>query len=84
MEAVLKKLEADQKLIARTVSALAILYKRTCLVDKSKFDAVKNYLLYKIDQARIENRNDEVKELAQEMFIFLSFRHCIGVNEIKI
>ena len=66
MQAGLKKLESDQMLIAKTVSSLARLYKRRCLVDKSKFDAEISNLLLKIDQTRLENRNDEQTENEQE------------------
>ena len=51
------KLEDDEKNISRKTSAIALLYKKKCLVDKSKSDAVKVYLTYHIELAKNESKN---------------------------
>ena len=70
IETEVQNLKRDEELIGKKTSALAILYKKSCLVDKSKSDAVKIYLTYQIEQAMTEDRNKDVKELEQELSIF--------------
>ena len=66
IESEVQNLKRDENSIGKKTSALAILYKKSCLVDKSKSDAAKIYLTYKIIQAKEENRTNDVKELEQE------------------
>ena len=63
----IKNLENDEIRIGRKTSALAILYQKRCLVDKSKSDAVKIYLKYQIELARTEGRDKNAKELEKEL-----------------
>ena len=78
IKAEVQNLKRDEDLIGKKTSALAILYKKSCLVDRSKSDAVKIYLTYQIDLAYVENRTYDVKELKQELNeSFLGFfRSC--------
>ena len=62
----IKNLQRDEERIGRKTSALAILYKKRCLVDKSKSDAVKIYLTYQIELAKTEDRQKDVQELEKE------------------
>ena len=64
---VVKILEKDEKCIGKKTSALAILYKRKCLVDKSQSDAVKIYLQYQIKKAETDGRDDYAEQLNQEL-----------------
>ena len=57
----------DQAVIGKKTSALAIIYKNKCLVDKSKSDAVQIYLTYQIDKAKTEGRDNDAKELIKEL-----------------
>ena len=66
IETEVQNLKRDEDLIGKKTSALAILYKKNCLVDKSKCDAVKIYLTYQIELAIVENRTQGVKELEEE------------------
>ena len=70
-------LQEDEKNITQKTSAIALLYKDKCLVDKFKSDAVKNYLTYRIKLANNEFRSDEVVELKKEIHIsiFLQLIH---------
>ena len=63
----IQNLEKDGGLISKKTSALAILYKKQCLVDKSKSDAVKIYLNYEIELAKAEHRKDHAELLEKEL-----------------
>ena len=67
VEAEVRKLQKDEELIGQKTSMLAILYKTTCLVDRSKSDAVQLYLNYEIELAKIENRTQKAQNLEQEL-----------------
>ena len=67
IESEVQNLKRDENSIGKKTSALAVLYKKSCLVDKSKSDAVKIYLTYQIQQAKTENRAKDVQELEQEL-----------------
>ena len=66
-ENAVRKLETDESLIGKKTSALAILYKQKCLVDKSKSDAVKTYLNYQIKKAETDSRHTDAEQLKQEL-----------------
>ena len=65
-ENAVRRLEKEEELIGKKTSALAILYKNKCLVDKSKSDAVKIYLDYQIKKAETAGKHKEANELKQE------------------
>ena len=65
----IQNLKRDEELIGKKTSTLAILYKKICLFDKSKSDAVKIYLTNQIEQARIGDKAKDVKELEKELSI---------------
>ena len=67
IEAEIQILNQANDLIGEKTSALAILYQKNCLIDKSKSDAVKIYLTYEIDLAKIEYRTNDVKQFEKEM-----------------
>ena len=60
-----RRIKKDEELIGKVITVLALSYKNKCLIDKSKFDAVKIYLSYQIDQMRAENRTEAI-ELEKE------------------
>ena len=59
-------------MITKKTSAIAILYKEKCLVDKSKTDAVTMYLKYQIKQSQIENRLEEVFQLKKDLCLVVT------------
>ena len=65
MKAKVQKLMKDEELMEKIISAMVKFYKTSCLVDKSKHDAVRLYLIQSIALGRIENRKQEVDELEQ-------------------
>ena len=67
VETEVQNLMKDEKLVGQKTSMLAILYKRTCLVDRSKSDAVELYLNYEIELAKMENRTQKAQTLEQEL-----------------
>ena len=54
-------------MISEKTTALAVIYKNRCLVDKTKSSAVKIYLTYEIEKAKIEERNEDLALLEQEV-----------------
>ena len=63
----IRNLTRDEELIGENTSQLAILYKRKCLVDKSKSDAVTIYLNYQISKAKADGRTDDYATLNKEL-----------------
>ena len=72
-------LEADEAVITKKTSAIAIMYKEKCLVDKSKTDAVKMYLTYQIEQSRNQGRPQEVLQLEQDLCLLFIFNQSVRV-----
>ena len=68
----IRSLENDEYRIRKNTSALAILYQKRCLVDKSKSDAVKIYLNYQIELARTDGRDKDAKDLEKECVLRIS------------
>ena len=71
-EAEIRDLKKDEQLIGKKTTALAIIYKNRCLVDKSKSDAVKIYLTYQIKRAETEQRHQDLALLKQELIYILT------------
>ena len=63
----IKQFEKDEELVGKKTTALAFLYKKRCLVDVSKSDAVKIYLNYQIKRAKAEAKFDLAFDLEKEL-----------------
>ena len=71
MENEVKNLQDDEKDLRRKTTALFILYKKRCLIDKWRSDAIKRCLIYEIERAKIEGRTHYVNKLEKESVIQL-------------